>query len=176
MLNPRQVCAAFSKGVQRPVRYVQGPIEIEVPIPNGYREQLAKLDVLFGRYNAPYFGPDLQAPDEALQLWAGFRGMEEYAQEVFPLEEAANGLTWMNRWGKDDCIGNGVEGEFMWQGRSVDIAAIAVGLSVGALIAWDMERYSTFAHMAIQGRTYIHGTGRRRLFHWRISGAGHIAL
>lgn len=97
MLNPRQVCAAFSKGVQRPVRYVQGPIEIEVPIPNGYREQLAKLDVLFGRYNAPYFGPDLQAPDEALQLWAGFRGMEEYAQEVFPLEEAANGLTWMNR-------------------------------------------------------------------------------
>ncbi len=64
----------------------------------------------------------------------------------------------------------------MWQGRSVDIAAIAVGLFVGALITWDMEHDSTFAHMTIQGRTYTHGTGRRRLFHWRIFGAGHIAL
>jgi hypothetical protein len=29
-------------------------------------------------------------------LWEGYRGLEEYAREVFPLEEAANGLTWMN--------------------------------------------------------------------------------
>ena len=97
MLTPRQVCAAFSKGLQRPVRYVRGKIEIEVSIPNGYQEQLAGLEVLFGKFNAPYFGPDLQAPDEALQLWAGYRGIEEYAREVFPLEEAANGLTWMNQ-------------------------------------------------------------------------------
>ena len=96
MLTPRQVCAAFSRGLRRPVRYVHGPIEIEVPIPNGYREQLVGLEVLFGKYNAPYFGPDLQAPDEAIQLWAGYRGIEEYAREVFPVEEAANGLTWMN--------------------------------------------------------------------------------
>jgi hypothetical protein len=31
----------------------------------------------------------------ALELWEGNRSMEEYAQEVFPVEEAANGLTWM---------------------------------------------------------------------------------
>jgi hypothetical protein len=31
-----------------------------------------------------------------LALWEGYRGLEEYAREVFPLEEAANGLTWMN--------------------------------------------------------------------------------
>jgi hypothetical protein len=31
-----------------------------------------------------------------LALWEGYRGLEEYAREVFPLEEAANGLSWMN--------------------------------------------------------------------------------
>jgi hypothetical protein len=31
----------------------------------------------------------------ALELWEGPRGLEEYAREVFPLEEQANGLTWM---------------------------------------------------------------------------------
>lgn len=96
LLTPRQVCAAFSKALDRPVRYQQGPIEIEVSVPNGYREQLQSLETLFGRFNAPYFGPDLQAPDEALELWEGHRGIEEYAREVFPVEEAANGLTWMN--------------------------------------------------------------------------------
>jgi len=30
-----------------------------------------------------------------VQLWEGYRGLEEYAREVFPLEEAANGLKWM---------------------------------------------------------------------------------
>ncbi len=30
-----------------------------------------------------------------MQLWEGPRGLEEYAREVFPLEEQANGLTWM---------------------------------------------------------------------------------
>ena len=96
VLSPRQLCAAFSKGVGRPVRYVRGPIEVKVPIPNGYREQLEGLTALFGEHRAPYFGPDLGAPGEALQLWEGYRGIEEYAREVFPLEEAANGMTWMN--------------------------------------------------------------------------------
>lgn len=89
------MCTAFSRALRRSVRYKQGPIKIEVSIPHGYREQLRSLEELFGKYNAPYFGPDLDAPDEAQQLWAGYRGMEEYAREVFPLEEAAHGFTWM---------------------------------------------------------------------------------
>lgn len=95
VLSPRQLCAAFSRGVSRPVNYVRGPIEIKVPIPSGYRTQLDGISVLFGQYQAPYFGPDLQAPDEALSLWEGYRGIEEYAREAFPVEEQDNGLTWM---------------------------------------------------------------------------------
>ena len=95
-MTPRQACIAFSKGVGRPTRYRQGPIKIEVPVPHGYREQLDGIQTLFGTSNAPYFGPDLAAPEEALALWEGYRGMEEYAREVFPVEEAANKLTWMN--------------------------------------------------------------------------------
>ena len=97
VLSPRALCAAFARGVGRPVEYVRGPIEIKVSIPNGYREQLDGIEVLFGQHNAPYFGPDLEAPDEAVGLWEGYRGIEEYAREVFPVEEAANGLTWMNQ-------------------------------------------------------------------------------
>lgn len=96
LLTPREVCTAFSRALNRPVCYKRGPINIEVSIPHGYREQLQALELLFGKYNAPYFGPDLQVTQEALQLWEGYRGIEEYAREVFPLEEAANGLTWMN--------------------------------------------------------------------------------
>ena len=33
--------------------------------------------------------------DEARGLWEGWRDMEEYAREVFPVEEEANGLDWM---------------------------------------------------------------------------------
>ncbi|MCJ1485687.1 hypothetical protein MMC06_005862 [Schaereria dolodes] len=95
MLSPVALCALFSKGVGRPVHYRRGPIEVKVPIPSGYREQLCGIQLLFGVHNAPYFGPDLQAPEEALELWEGFRGIEEYAREVFPVEEANNGLTWM---------------------------------------------------------------------------------
>ncbi|KAI9860921.1 MAG: hypothetical protein M1813_005600 [Trichoglossum hirsutum] len=94
-LTPHQACAAFQRGVGRPVRYIRGPIQIKVSVPAGYREQLEKIEELFGRYQAPYFGPDLTAPDEALQLWPGYRGIEEYAREVFPVEERLNGLTWM---------------------------------------------------------------------------------
>ena len=88
-------------------------IKIEVSIPDGYREQLKGLEVVFGRYNAPYFGSDLEkgktiraveagtdngsdtVVEEARALWGGWRGVEEYAREVFPVEESNNGLTWM---------------------------------------------------------------------------------
>lgn len=96
LLTPRQVCAAFARGLQKPCSYKRGPITVEVPIPSGYRSQLEGIEILLGKHEAPYFGPDIEAPNEALELWEGYRGMEEYAREVFPLEEAANGLTWMN--------------------------------------------------------------------------------
>jgi hypothetical protein len=79
------------------VRYQRGPIIINVPTPIGYREHLAALEDTLGEKGADYFGPDLtkDCPDMALELWEGFRDIEEYAREVFPVEEAANGLTWM---------------------------------------------------------------------------------
>ena len=43
----------------------------------------------------------------AMGLWEGYRGLEEYAREVFPLEEAANGLVWMN---DDDEVEGEVQG------------------------------------------------------------------
>ena len=95
LLTPKEVCAAFSKALGRLVNYAQGPITIEVPIPNGYKEQLEGIEILFGKFNAPYFGPDLHPPDDAIALWEGYRGIEEYAREVFPVEEATNGRTWM---------------------------------------------------------------------------------
>lgn len=103
-LTPREACTLFSRGVGRPVYYVRGPIEIKVRIPTGYREQLEALEKLFrvdeaeAKKQPPYFGdPALEAscPAEALELWEGPRGLEEYAREMFPFEEEANGLTWM---------------------------------------------------------------------------------
>lgn len=105
MLSPKQACRAFARGIGRPVHYVQGPVEIEVKIPAGYQRQLLALERLFtigaedSTKQPPYFGSlelEQSCPREAMQLWEGYRGLEEYAREVFPLEEAANGLTWMN--------------------------------------------------------------------------------
>ncbi|AEO63443.1 65617440-786b-401d-b7be-87033b29e8f2 [Thermothielavioides terrestris] len=104
MLSPREACEVFSRGVGRPVRYVHGPIEIKVTIPEGYRSQLEALEELFGlgkddpKKQPPYFGDqelEDSCPRVALELWEGPRSLEEYAREVFPLEEQANGLTWM---------------------------------------------------------------------------------
>lgn len=104
MLTPKEACKAFSRGVGRPVRYVRGPIEIKVKIPEGYRSQLEALEAHYAlgkddpSKQPPYFGDaELEAscPAVALELWEGPRGLEEYAREVFPLEEQANGLTWM---------------------------------------------------------------------------------
>ncbi|KAK4219612.1 NmrA-like family-domain-containing protein [Rhypophila decipiens] len=115
MLTPREACEEFSRGVGRPVRYVRGPIELKVKIPEGYRIQLEALEALYAlgkddpKKQPPYFGDqelENSCPTVALELWEGPRGLEEYAREVFPLEEQANGLTWML---DNDDGGNGVQ-------------------------------------------------------------------
>jgi hypothetical protein len=119
MLSPRQACRAFARGIGRPVHYVQGPIEVTVKIPAGYARQLVALEKLFTigqddyKKQPPYFGSvelEKSCPEEALRLWEGYRGLEEYAREMFPLEEAANGLTWMNE-GEEIQGGEGEDGE-----------------------------------------------------------------
>ncbi|KAK0874720.1 hypothetical protein LTR87_011433 [Friedmanniomyces endolithicus] len=94
-LTPIQCCARFARGVGRPVNYVHGPIKIQLPIPSGYQEQLDILAETLGDKRAPYF-PGLEYPREGHSIWEGYRGIEEYAREVFPIEEAANGLRWMD--------------------------------------------------------------------------------
>ena len=95
-LTPKQCCARFARGVGRPVEYIHGPIKISVSIPSGYREHLECLQHTLGEKRAPYFGPDLEYPREGRSIWEGHRGTEEYAREVFPIEEYNNGLRWMD--------------------------------------------------------------------------------
>ncbi|KAI9726082.1 MAG: hypothetical protein M1828_002090 [Chrysothrix sp. TS-e1954] len=106
VLTPRQACWAFAKGVGRKVTYQQSPIEITCPIPTGYREHLEALEETLGTKAAPYFGPTMYYPHEAIQLWEGNRGLEEYAREIFPEEERANGMTWMD---DSDSDGGGLD-------------------------------------------------------------------
>ncbi|EGP85116.1 uncharacterized protein MYCGRDRAFT_75077 [Zymoseptoria tritici IPO323] len=121
-LTPLQLCARFSRGVGRPVRYVHGPITFPVPVPSGYKEHLDILQSVLGEARAPYFGPALEYPREGRGIWEGWRGIEEYAREVFPIEEYANGMRWM----EEDGTGGGtgwttpseVEGEDGAGGRS----------------------------------------------------------
>ncbi|PSR80131.1 NmrA-like family-domain-containing protein [Coniella lustricola] len=105
MLSPREACEQFANGVGRKVTYVRGEIEIKVRIPDGYRVQLEALEKLFllggddPAKQPPYFGDralEDDCPHTAMQLWEGPRGLEEYARETFPLEESANGKTWMD--------------------------------------------------------------------------------
>lgn len=103
-LTPRQCCARFARGVGRQVKYVHGPINISVTIPSGYREHLEILQETLGEKGAPYFGPNLEYPREGRSIWEGHRGIEEYAREVFPIEEYNNGLRWM-----EDGTGEGVD-------------------------------------------------------------------
>lgn len=121
-LTPIQVCKAFERALERPCNYVHDhKIDIRVSIPAGYRDQLEKIEILFGKYNAPYF-PDsdfdfgkesrgshgeghrrssetIRKPkkltSDARALWEGYRSIEEYAREAFVLEEECNGQTWM---------------------------------------------------------------------------------
>ncbi|KAI1853634.1 hypothetical protein JX265_004034 [Neoarthrinium moseri] len=103
-LSPLEACKAFEKGLGMPVRYKRGPIQVKCKIPEGYRAQLEALEKLFSpdiddpKKQPPYFGDKAledSCPDSALALWEGPRGLEEYAGEIFPLEEEANGKTWM---------------------------------------------------------------------------------
>ncbi|KAF4120431.1 Nucleoside-diphosphate-sugar epimerase [Geosmithia morbida] len=103
-LSPREACEVFGRGLGRPVRYVRGPIEVKVRVPAGYQDHLDALQKLFrpdepdAKKQPPYFGDielERQGCAQALELWEGPRGLEEYAREMFPLEEEANGLTWM---------------------------------------------------------------------------------
>jgi hypothetical protein len=111
VLSPKEVCRLFARALDRPCHYVHdSKIDVRVPIPTGYRAQLEGVELLFGQFKAPYYpGPEFPRPtkgskdplsqrltQEARQLWEGWRGMEEYAREVFPVEEEANGLDWMN--------------------------------------------------------------------------------
>jgi hypothetical protein len=82
----------------RPVRYVRGPVVFEVPVPAGYREHLKIFEETLGSKDAPYFGPDLEVEGTKLaqELWEGNRDMEEYAKEIFPIEERNNGCRWMD--------------------------------------------------------------------------------
>lgn len=120
MLTPREACEAFSRGAGRPLRYVRGPIEIKVKIPEGYRAQLEALEALYALASGPNDPPDRQPPyfgDAALEascpcvamsLWEAPRSLEEYAREAFPVEEYANGLTWMVQDGEE--LDEGTEG------------------------------------------------------------------
>lgn len=105
MLTPKEACRKFARGVGRPVRYRRGKIDIKVKVPAGYSAQLVALEKLYDlgksdpKLQPPYFGSDYfekSCPEEAMALWEGHRGLEEYAREVFPIEEAANGLKWMH--------------------------------------------------------------------------------
>lgn len=83
------------------MRYKLGRLRFSVPVPAGYREHLEALQNTLGSKElgfsqAPYFGPTMYYPNEAIQLWEGNRGVEEYASEAFLVEERANGLTWMD--------------------------------------------------------------------------------
>ena len=98
-MTPLQCCARFSRGVGRPVNYIHAPIKIAVSIPSGYREQLEILQETLGEKRGPYFGPALEYPREGRSIWEGYRGIEEYAREVFPIEEYANGMRWMEEGG-----------------------------------------------------------------------------
>lgn len=117
-LSPLEACEAFEKGLGRVVRYKRGPIEVKVKIPEGYRDQLVALEKLFSPdqqdadKQPPYFGDrtlEDSCPDSALALWEGPRGLQEYAGEIFPLEEEANGMTWM--YDDDEVVEGGPEPE-----------------------------------------------------------------
>ena len=107
VLTPKQTCEAFGRGLSRKVEYRRGPIEFHVPVPEGYREHLEIMQEVLGQNRAGYFGPEMYYPHEAITLWEGNRGIEEYAHEIFPGEEEANGLTWM----MDDESNGGTENE-----------------------------------------------------------------
>ena len=121
-LTPPEVCEAYSQALEIPVRYVEGPVNIEVPIPSGYAEELETLQKALGGsavagFQAPYWWTGLFHPlihsqpsrnrhpgpieQEAIveasrELWPGWRSMADYAGDAFVVEERHNGKTWMD--------------------------------------------------------------------------------
>ncbi|RPA99592.1 NAD(P)-binding protein [Choiromyces venosus 120613-1] len=97
VLTPLQVCSAFSRALGRPVNYQPHPLEIHIPIPPGYRDQLEGIVKVLCEQRAPYFRPEMEdsATTISRALWPGWRGMEEYAREVWPIEEKSNGASWI---------------------------------------------------------------------------------
>ncbi|KAF3113035.1 hypothetical protein TWF569_004478 [Orbilia oligospora] len=94
-LNPREIAAVFTKALNRPFTYKKAGLEIKAKLPDGYMTQVLAIAELFGTHRADYFPPGMTAPGPARKIWRGWRGLEEYAREVFPIEEAHNGRTWM---------------------------------------------------------------------------------
>lgn len=94
MLTPPEACAAISRGLGRPVRFVPSPLTIAIPIPDGYRAQLEGIVHTLCENKGEYFRPEMECPETARQIWPGWRGLEEYAREVWPLEEKQNGAAW----------------------------------------------------------------------------------
>lgn len=97
-MNPIQASRAFTRGLGRRVTYVQCPLEIDgFPIPQGYRDQLYAVANLFSDPRNSYFPPGIgdRCPEMSRHLWQGWRSLEEYAREVFPVEERANGAPWI---------------------------------------------------------------------------------
>ena len=70
----------------------------EISVPTGYREHLQAMQETLGEKHAPYFGPDLEENciETSLSIWGAPRSIEEYAGEIFPIEERNNGLRWMD--------------------------------------------------------------------------------
>lgn len=94
ILTPPEACAHFSRGLGRPVRYVNAPLEIKIPIPDGYRKQLEGILLTLCEHKGIYFRPEMECPETARKIWPGWRGLEEYAREVWPIEERENGAAW----------------------------------------------------------------------------------
>ncbi|TGZ79602.1 NAD(P)-binding protein [Ascodesmis nigricans] len=94
ILTPPEACLLFSRGLGRPVRYVNAPLEIKIPIPDGYRKQLEGILHTLCDNKAIYFRPEMECPETARSIWPGWRGLEEYAREVWPIEERQNMAPW----------------------------------------------------------------------------------
>jgi len=145
MLTPIEACEAFARGVGRDVKYRRkSKIAVKVSIPNGYREQLIALEELYSlggedpSKQPPYFGSqelDERCLEQALALWEGPRGLEEYAREVFPVEEAANGLTWMMEEtdGEDtDAVHSEISGGIQEEDEDSDDEGLVMGGGTGS--------------------------------------------
>lgn len=75
--------------------YFPGP-EFNTPIPSNTLVPSSPSGAAgSGGFGKPSDVVALPIVEEARSLWEGWRGMEEYAREVFPVEEEANGLDWM---------------------------------------------------------------------------------